>query len=66
MVGFIEGDYSLKIQRLFVPKFFHYRNKTNFLKELKFIGVYNKIDRVNFSEFPDNFGRKLYENEQKY
>ena len=57
--------YPRIIQRLFVPKFFHDRNKTNFLKELRFIGVYDKIDRVGFSEFPDIFGRKLYEYRKK-
>ena len=54
-----------KIQRLYVSKFFHDRKKTNFLKELNFVGVYDKIDRVGFSEFPDVFGRKLYEYRKK-
>ena len=57
--------YPRKIQRLYVPKFFHDRKKTNFLKELNFVGVYDKIDRVGFSEFPDVFGRKLYEYRKK-
>ena len=34
--------YPRKIQRLFVPKYFHNKNKTNFLKELNFVGVYDK------------------------
>ena len=34
--------YPHKIQRLFVPKYFHNKNKTNFLKELNFVGVYDK------------------------
>ena len=42
---------SRKIQRLFVPKFYHDRNKRNFLKNLKYIGEYDKIDRKFFSNF---------------
>ena len=57
--------YPHKIQRPFVPKFSHNRNKTSFLKELNFVGVYDKIDRVGLSEFPDVFGRKLYEYRKK-
>ena len=34
--------YPRKIQCLFVPKYFHNKNKTNFLKELSFVGVYGK------------------------
>ena len=29
------------------------------------MGIFDKIDRVGFSEFPDIFGRKLYENRKK-
>ena len=36
--------YPCKIHLQFVPKFFHDRNKTNFLKELNFVGVYDKIN----------------------
>lgn len=37
--------YPRKIERLFVPKFFHDRSDKNFLKSLKFVGEYDKIDR---------------------
>ena len=64
-VSSIEGDYPRKIQRLFVPNFFYDRNKTNFLKELNFVEIYDKIDRVGFSEYLDVFGRKRYEYRKK-
>ena len=53
--------YNNKIQRLFVPKFYHEERSKNFLKTLKFIGEWGTTDKVNFSEFPNEFGRKLYE-----
>ena len=53
--------YNRKIQRLFVPKFYHERKSKNFLKTLKFIGEWDIIDKIGFSEFPNEFGRKLYE-----
>ena len=51
--------YSRKIQRLFVPKFYHDRNKRNFLKNLKYIGEYDKFDRKIFSEFRDLLGKNI-------
>ena len=50
-----------KIERLFVPKFFHDRNTVNFLKELQFVGEFDAIDKTRFSENPTTFRRKLYE-----
>ena len=47
-----------KIQRLLVPRFFHDRRQTNFLKDLVFIG--EKTIDVHFSKFK-TIGRKLYE-----
>ena len=50
-----------RIESLFVAKFYHDRNNKIFLKNLQYIGEYDKIDKKNFSEFPDLLGRKLYE-----
>ena len=51
--------YSRKIQCLFVPKFYHDRNKRNFLKNLKYIGEYDKFDRKIFFEFRDLLGKNI-------
>ena len=32
---------------------------------MKFVGIYDKIDRVGFSEYPNVFGRKLYQYRKK-
>ena len=48
-----------RIQRLLVPRFFHDRRQTNFLKDLIFIGEKTNIDS-QFSKFKA-IGRKLYE-----
>ena len=58
--------FPCKIQRLFVPKFFHDRNKTNFLKELNFVGIYDKMDRVGFSEYPDVLVENVMSIEKKF
>ena len=47
-----------RIQRLLVPRFFHDRRQTNFLKDLIFIG--EKTIEPHFSKFR-LIGRKLYE-----
>ena len=52
--------YTGKVHRLFVPKFYHDRKDTNFLKNLKYVGEKAKIDEKDFSEITE-FGRKLYE-----
>ena len=52
--------YTSKVHRLFVPKFYHDRKDTNFLKNLKYVGEKAKIDEKDFSEITE-FGRKLYE-----
>ena len=49
-----------KIKRLFETKFYHDRNNKSFLKNLQYIGEYDKIDKKYFSEFADLLGRKLY------
>ena len=53
--------FNIKIEQLFVPKFYHENRSKNFLKTLKFMGVWDNIDRKGFSKFPDELGRKLYE-----
>ena len=60
LVQLIVVRYTSRIHRLFVPKFYHDRNDTNFLQGLKYVGEKNKIDEKNFSEIAE-FGRKLYE-----
>ena len=40
--------YRGKIERLFVPKFYHDRNTVNFLKELQFVGEFDTIDKTEF------------------
>ena len=40
--------YTEKIQRLFVPKFYHDRRNTNFLYNLKYIGEKKEIDEKFF------------------
>ena len=40
-----------KIERLFVPKFYHDRKNKNFLKNLQYIGEYDKIDKIFFLNF---------------
>ena len=52
--------YRKKIERLFVPNFYHDRNAVNFLKELQFVGEFDTIDKIRLSEIPAVFGRKLY------
>ena len=49
-----------RIQRLFVPKFYHDRKDTNFLKGLIYIGEKKETDERYFFEGP-LLGRKLYE-----
>ena len=49
-----------RIQRLLVPKFYHDRKDTNFLKGLKYFGEKAEIDEKYFYEAP-LLGRKLYE-----
>ena len=49
-----------RIQGLLVPKFYHDRKDTNFLKGLIYIGEKKEIDEKYFFEGP-LIGRKLYE-----
>lgn len=51
-----------KIERLFVPKFYHHKNTLNFLKELEeYVREFDTVDKTGFSEYPAVLGRKLYE-----
>ena len=49
-----------RVQRLFVPRFYHDRRNINFLRELKFKGEKKEIDEIGFSE-EKLLGRKVYE-----
>ena len=53
--------HNKKIEGLFVPKFYHEKRSQNFLKTLNYIGERDSIDDKGYSEFPDEFGIKLYE-----
>ena len=53
--------FNRKIKWLVVSKFYHDNRSKKFLKTLKFMRVWDKIDKKSFSEFPDELGRKLYE-----
>ena len=59
-VNNITRVFNGRVQRLFVPRFYHDRRKTNFLRELKFKGEEKEIDETGFSE-EKLLGRKLYE-----
>ena len=43
-----------RIQRLFVPRFYHDRKNTNFLKDLKFVGEKKDIAEIGFSDTKKN------------
>ena len=53
--------FTKKIQRLFVPKFYHNRRDKNFLKDLIYIGEKKEIDEKYFYEDGTSLGRRLYE-----
>ena len=52
--------FTEKIQRLFVPKFYHNRRDKNFLKNLICIGEKKEIDKKYFYEDGTSLGRRLY------
>lgn len=60
LIDSVAVRYTNKVKRLFLPKFYHDRKDTNFIKNLKYIGEKDKIDEVYFSEIKE-FGRKLSE-----
>ena len=53
--------YTQKIQRLFVPKFYHDRRDKNFLKNLICIEEKIEIDEKGFVEKGTSLVRRLYE-----
>ena len=61
VLSFAIRRFTNRIIRLFVPKFYHDRKDTNFLRGLQFVGEKSDIDEVGFSEFSSILGRKLYE-----
>ena len=50
-----------RIIKIFVPKFYHDRKDTIFLRGPQFVGEKSEIDEAGFSEFSSILGRKLYE-----
>ena len=53
--------YRGEIERLFVSKFYHNRNTDNFLKELQFLGEFDTVGKIGFSENPTTFSLKICE-----
>ena len=49
-VNNITRVFNGRVQRLFVPRFYHDRRNINFLRELKFKGEKKEIDEKYFSE----------------
>ena len=58
--NFLIKKFNDRIQNLFVPRFYHDRRQTNFLKDMRFVGVYPKINKSSFCKFK-SIGRRLYE-----
>ena len=52
-------EFNDRIQKLFVPRFYHDRRQTNFLKDMRFVGEYPKINESQFCKFK-SIGRRLY------
>ena len=58
--NFLIKKFNNRIQKRFVPKFYHDRRQTNFLKGMRFVGKYPKINESSFYRFKA-IGRQLYE-----
>ena len=58
--NFLIKKFNNRIQKLFVPRFYHDRRQTNFLKDMRFVGEYPKINESSFCKFK-SIGRRLYE-----
>ena len=58
--NFLIKKFNDRIQKLFVPRFYHDRRQTNFLKDMRFVGEYPKINESSFCKFK-SIGRRLYE-----
>ena len=52
--------YPHRTQRNFVPKYYHNRRRTNFLKNLRYVGEKPELDKTYFQK-NQILGRKLYE-----
>ena len=54
MVIFVRNNifivYPHQTQRIFVPKYYHDRRRTNFLKNLRFVGEKLELDKRYFQE----------------
>ena len=48
---FLVKKFNDRIQKLFVPRFYHDRRQTNFLKDMRFVGEYPKINESSFCKF---------------
>ena len=59
IILFLIKKFNDRIQKLFVPRFYHDRRQTNFLKDMRFIGEYPKINESQFCKFK-SIGRRLY------
>ena len=49
--NFLIKKFNDRIQKLFVPRFYHDRRQTNFLKDMKFVGEFPKINKSSFCKF---------------
>ena len=58
--NFLIKKFNNRIQKLFVPRFYHDRRQTNFLKDMRFVGGHLKINEPQFCRFK-SIGRRLYE-----
>ena len=58
--NFLIKKFDDRIQKLFAPRFYHDRRQTNFLKDMRFVGEYPKINESSFCKFK-SIGRRLYE-----
>ena len=58
--NFLIKKFNNRIQKLFVPRFYHDRRQTNFLKDMRFVGGHPKINEPQFCRFK-SIGRRLYE-----
>ena len=58
--SFLIKKFSNSIQKLLVPKFYLDRRQKNFLKDMRFVGKYPKINESSFCRFKA-IGRQLYE-----
>ena len=58
--NFKTKTFNGRIQKLFVPRFYHDRRQVKFLKNMRFVGEHLKINESQFFKFK-SIGRRLYE-----